>query len=428
MRVLWFTNTLMPDACSYLGISDTAESGWWMTSLLGRLQQRADLSLAVVTTTGSQDLNFQSRDVDYFIVRKPWTKTIHGLLGSPKSVMPVKSQIHKYASIVREWNPDAIHVHGTENDYGLIKAWKLTEKPVAVSIQGLMALWTRKAYGDLLPAELDGSFRRMTGIKASGLRRWNSYRARMPVEEEILRAADLVLGRTEWDRAWAWAFDPSVKYRHVDEMMRPEFVQAEPWSLASCQQHQIFCTTGGQPIKGLHVLLDSLRRLRQVYPDVRLNVAGGGFGIPPDNDYAKFVHRLIRAWDLHEAVKFLGWTNAALLVEQLMQAHCFVTPSFAENGCNALQEAMLVGVPSVAALTGGLLTTIEPERTGLSFPAGDAALLAWNIHRLFQDSALATRLGAEARMVARDRHDPVKIEEQILRVYHELCGTVIAPR
>ena len=99
-----------------------------------------------------------------------------------------------------------------------------------------------------------------------------------------------------------------------------------------------------------------------------------------------------------------------------------MTPSFVENSCNALQEAMLVGMPCVASLSGGLLTLVETGRTGLAFPAGDAALLAWNIRKLFQDSALAARLGAEARLVARRRHDPEQVEGQLMRAYEELAG------
>ena len=236
------------------------EGGFWMTEMLARLKKRTDLELAVVTVAGPSDLQFAADGVEYFVVGRPWRRALQGRLGLASGARPVKSQIRKYATIVNRWNPDVVHCHGTELDYGLVKAWRFTDKPFGVSIQGLMAPYFRKAYGDLLPAEVSGIAGSLTGFGASCMQRWKSFRDRMPVEEQILRSADMVLGRTEWDQAWAWAFDPAVRYRHVNELMRPEMLCAEPWSVAGCQPYRLFCTTGAQPLKGLHVLLDAVRR------------------------------------------------------------------------------------------------------------------------------------------------------------------------
>lgn len=427
MRVLWYTNILMPDACSYIGRPAPRGSGWWMSALLEQLKTRRDIELAVVSQGGLHDCHFKANGIEYFVVRTPWRTGLLNRLGSYKDVSPIKSQIRKYASLVNEWNPQIVHVHGTESGFGLIKAWGLTDKPVAVSIQGLMAPYSGKAYGDLHPVQLHGRLRTAIGFDPLCARRWKSFLERTPYEEAIVRSADMILGRTLWDKAWAWAYRPDVRYRHVDELMRPHFHQAPPWSLAHCKRHQIFCTSACQPLKGLHVLIEALHRLRGVYPDVTLKVAGDGFVPRPDNDYARFVLGLIRKWDMDEAITFMGMLDAPAIVEQLQQAHCYVTPSFIENSCNALQEAMLVGTPSVATLSGGLLTVIDSERTGLTFPTGDPALLAWQIARIFRDERLAVRLGTEARIVAKDRHDPLRVEAQLLAAYEELARSERLP-
>jgi glycosyltransferase involved in cell wall biosynthesis len=204
--------------------------------------------------------------------------------------------------------------------------------------------------------------------------------------------------------------------------LRSEFYEAAPWSMANCRRYQVFCTSQDYPLKGLHVLLQAVHILRQVFPEIKLNVACDGFAPFPQNDYARYVWRLIRKWKLEDAVKFLGFLDARSIVEQLKQANCYVTPSFIENGCNALQEAMLVGTPCVATSVGGMLTTIVPERTGLTFPAGDAALLAWQVARIFREEDLASKLGMEARIVAKKRNDPELAEEQLLRAYEELAA------
>jgi len=390
-----------------------------MSALLERLKSRNGIKLAVVTSDVSQDDHFEVNGVEYFVVKGPWYAALQYRLGSLRPELPSRTRMSKYASIVKEWNPDVVHVHGTERDYGLLKSREHTDKPVVVSIQGVMAPYSRKACGDLLPREVDGVVRSAIGYKAFSLNLWQSLRAKALTEQEILGSVDMVLGRTEWDRIWAWALNPHVRYRHVEELMRREFFEAQAWTLEGCRRHQLFCTSGPQPLKGLHILIEAIAKLRDCYPDIRLHVASGGFAPYPLNSYARFIFRLVNQLGLQQCVTFLGWMNACEQVEQLHQAHCFVTPSFIENSCNALQEAMLVGTPSIATSSGGLLTMIEAGRSGLHFPSGDVAMLAHGIHRLFCDDALASLVGAEARAVARSRNEPESVVEQLIEAYEE---------
>lgn len=422
MKVLWFTNILMPDASRYAGRPASRGSGWWISELLNRLKQRDDVQMAVVTTAGLsvRDCSCNVDGVDYFILRASASHALLGHLGYGAACPASSAQVKKYVSIVQQWKPDIIHVHGTERDYGLCKAWGLIKTPTAVSIQGLMAPCARKAYGELMPMELHSVLHRVFGLRVACLSRWRWFRAQMPLEERILKSADIVLGRTEWDHAWAWLLAPHMAYRHVDELMRPEFVYATPWRLESCRRHELFCTSGAEPLKGLHVLIEAVWRLRLLYPDIRLKIASAGFTPKPSDDYARFVLRLVAKYELQNTVSFLGLIDAKEIVQCLKIAHCFVTPSFIENGCNALQEAMLVGTPSVVTLTGGLLTTVDSEKTALTFPVGDVALLARQVQRLFDDDRLAATLSKNALAVAQKRHDPKTVEEQVMSAYREL--------
>jgi glycosyltransferase involved in cell wall biosynthesis len=419
----------MPEACKYVGRPAPKGSGYWMSVLFERLKRRSDLKLAVVARVGLRDCHFEVDGVEYFVVKTPLSRGIWNRLGSYRDQLPIRSQVRKYASIVNNWNPDIVHVHGTESEFGLIKAWGHTDKPVAVSIQGLMTPYAAKAYGDLLPVQLHGVVRSVIGLRVSCLQRWKGFLARAPYEEAIIKSADMILGRTQWDHAWACAYRPDVCYRHVDELIRPEFSEAPNWMLEKCNRHQIFCTSGSQPLKGLHVLVEAVYRLRDVFPDIRLNVASAGFVPRPQGDYARFVLRMIRERSLEKAVTFLGHLDANEQVNQLQLANCYVMPSFIENSCNALQEAMLVGTPCVATNAGGTPSIIEPERSGLTFPAGDTALLAWQIGRIFRDDSLASQLGKNARSTAMERHDPARVEAELINAYKELShmGTAVAP-
>ena len=86
----------------------------------------------------------------------------------------------------------------------------------------------------------------------------------------------------------------------------------------------------------------------------------------------------------------------------------FVFPSRQEGRSNAVAEAMAAGLPVVASDIPGNRELIEPGRTGLLFPAGDAGALAAEIKGLLADPVRARALGAAARAWARENLDAEK--------------------
>lgn len=417
-RVLWYSNILLPEAATGVGRAMPKGSGWWMTALLNRIRVRDDLEIAVVSEGGRRNARFRVDGVEYFVLRTPLLRGLRNRLNSYRDVMALDSQLVKYADIVNDWKPDLVHVHGVESTFGLIKARGMVHTPMAVSIQGLMQPCAAKAYGELNPEQLRGSFGRSNFTRLQ----WKRFRARIPAERAILKAADVVIGRTEWDCAWASAYDPSVCYRHVDEILRPEFYEAACWSAERSVPHQLFCTTGPTALKGIHVLIEAVGIVRQSVPDVRLNLASGGFVPVATNEYARYVRKLITTLGVQTNITFLGHLEADGLVKQLQQASCYVTPSFVENSSNALQEAMLLGVPCIATASGGTPSIIDNQRTGLLFAPGDPALLALRILRVFKDREFAAKIGLGARQVSLERNDPARVEGQVLKVYRELAG------
>ena len=77
-------------------------------------------------------------------------------------------------------------------------------------------------------------------------------------------------------------------------------------------------------------------------------------------------------------------------------------------------EAMLTGLPVVAADVRGPAEQVIPEVTGLLVPAGDASALAMALRRLVADPALRARMGAAGRARAVERYDETKVLERTL--------------
>lgn len=74
----------------------------------------------------------------------------------------------------------------------------------------------------------------------------------------------------------------------------------------------------------------------------------------------------------------------------------------------------------VASNAGGLTTTLAKPNSGLSFPSGDAAMLAICIRNILECDSLAVELGQNARKIAQGRHNREKVVKQNMDCYRML--------
>ena len=78
---------------------------------------------------------------------------------------------------------------------------------------------------------------------------------------------------------------------------------------------------------------------------------------------------------------------------------------------------MISRTPVIASNAGGLAEIIQHERTGLSFPAGDAPALARELARLLGAPKLGQALAERAYQDARERYDWGDIALQTVQAY-----------
>ncbi|HMG31932.1 MAG TPA: glycosyltransferase family 4 protein [Jiangellaceae bacterium] len=103
----------------------------------------------------------------------------------------------------------------------------------------------------------------------------------------------------------------------------------------------------------------------------------------------------------------------------LRSADLLVMPSKYEELGTAMLEAMQVGVPVVAADTGGIPDVICHERNGLLVPSGDPAALAGAISRLLADPSLASTLAGAAKAEV-GRYDWNVLAQRVFDIYSEV--------
>jgi glycosyltransferase involved in cell wall biosynthesis len=136
--------------------------------------------------------------------------------------------------------------------------------------------------------------------------------------------------------------------------------------------------------KGVGVLLEAMRAC----PGERLVVVGDG----PDR---KALQRTARSL---ANVSFLGPVAPNRIDELFQRAKILVLPSLRNEGLpNVLMEAMVRGIPVVAARNAGIPDLIEHGRTGLLAEPGDAAGIGRHICQISSQPGLRRQLAANAR-------------------------------
>jgi glycosyltransferase involved in cell wall biosynthesis len=104
-------------------------------------------------------------------------------------------------------------------------------------------------------------------------------------------------------------------------------------------------------------------------------------------------------------VEFLGVVEQAKLPAVYASSDVFVLASFTEGHPKVLLEAMACGLPCVASDCAGNRSLITDGKTGLLFDPYRPDELSARLRRIFDDPALAARLGKAAREMVAARYD-----------------------
>jgi glycosyltransferase involved in cell wall biosynthesis len=138
-------------------------------------------------------------------------------------------------------------------------------------------------------------------------------------------------------------------------------------------------------------------------PQAELWVAGER--LPTDR--GADMEALLRGAGLGERLRMLGYREDIPAI--LAASDIFVLPSRFEGLPMSVIEAMLTGLPVIAAAVRGPREQVVEGVTGLLVPPGDAAALGQALARLAADPALRTSMGEAGRARALERYDEAKV-------------------
>jgi glycosyltransferase involved in cell wall biosynthesis len=162
----------------------------------------------------------------------------------------------------------------------------------------------------------------------------------------------------------------------------------------------------------------AIRAAALLGPEYRFVIAGDGVLRRP-------LRQLARRLNVADRCIFLGDLDHNTILDITWKSLCCVVPSVPYQGvieATSLSaiEAMACGRVVIASAIGGLTEIISHNETGFLIPPGDPVALAETIQRVKDDSALAERIGAQARRYVRTHLSSDSWFEQHMSVYAAL--------
>ena len=429
MKVLWLCNIMLPFIAKSLGHKIVVKEGW-LSGLSGSImanKSNNNITLSIAFPE-SDALSFVKGDdslfykgtaqgIDYYIFRED---TVH----PEKYDESIEKSLKE---IVNDFEPDIVHIFGTEYPHTLAMTKAFTHPSrILVGIQGLCS-----SIADVYMADLPYSVQKKKTfrdfIKKDGLyEQQEKFVLRGENEKKALAVVGNVTGRTDFDREVTSKLAPQAKYYFMNETLRAEFYKEE-WDIDRIERYSLFLSQGNYPIKGLHYVLDILADVVKVYKDTVLYVAGDVITANETikdkikiSGYGKYLLKLIKKNGLEENVKFVGRLNSDKMCARFLKTHVFICPSAIENSPNSVGEAMLLGVPVVAADVGGIPNLLEDGRDGFLYDHTKKQQLKDCILRIFNDDKLAMNMSSNARVHARRTHDPKANYNTLMDIYAKI--------
>ena len=412
MKVLWFANT--PGLGQhYLNLKSV--TGGWITSLQAEMEKSAACTLGFAFYSDKKIAPFEFNGTSYFPVQRvahhKRKRFYHRIAGKTE----YDENINNFLNIVESFKPDIIHIHGTENSFGLILNF-ITTIPIVITIQGNLTVYAKKYFSG---TKKPGIFSQLVSGNPFFTLDFKQFARRSGIEKEILKKAKYIFGRTDWDRRICQVLAHAATYFHMDEVMRPTFYEMQ-WHPPKNLVPVFFTTSSNSLYKGFEMIIETALLL--VKQNIQFNWLVAG--LTENDPLVRLIKKSTGVKKLEEInIRLLGQLSEQTLSDQLMHADVYVQVSHIENSPNSICEAMLLGMPIIASFAGGTSSLLVDGKTGVLVQDGDPYALAGALIEMVASALNATQLASEARTVAHKRHNKADILSHLLFTYGNIIKT-----
>ena len=317
-----------------------------------------------------------------------------GLVGSMKRHVLNSGNLTASRAAIAAFRPDVVSFwNASFVTYSPLLAARLDEVPAVVHLSDVAANPFRNPHPPAFPAPLRAAAR-WTVDRLVRLAR----PARFVVPSRFLR-----------DRLVETEGLPADRMDVLHWPVEPSIGRSMPGTPRSGPTRRFLFVGALVPEKGPQVLLAAFREAMREWPDISLSFAGEG----PRAYVAE-----LRATAAGMPVRFLGRLDRAAVTRAYGEHDAVVLPSIWDEPFSVVPlEAMALGLPVIAAASGGTPEAVEDGRTGLLVPPRDPAALCAAMLRLAGDPRRTASLAASGQAWARGTQAFPLFMDRLERLY-----------
>ena len=410
MKVLWFE-------CTTPGRYKSGEVlGGWQDSLETIVKDVPEIELTIAFEA---DEHLEERCIDgvrYIPIRLCYTRQ-EKKQAEVSWEVGAEKMLNAMEQIVKDVQPNLIHVFGIEWAFGLIA--ERTDIPVVIHIQGAIVAYNNALYPPRYSV--------FDVIRNEGLRHplamykaWKRYKhelSRADIERRVWNAVGNYMGRTEWDKALSAVMHPGRRYFHVEEALRPVFLNCDNcWHFPDDGKIRLISTGIISFRKGIDMMLKTAEILKSLNVSFEWHVAG----VLP-YDMKQMVERKEgRQFDNCNIIVH-GFLPSDKVWKLLSESTIYVHTAYAENSPNSICEAQCLGIPVISTNVGGISSLVQDGVDGILVPANDPWYMAYQIIQLSSDVQKMQEFSVRARERALERHSKDNITKELRNCYNTIC-------
>jgi glycosyltransferase involved in cell wall biosynthesis len=175
-------------------------------------------------------------------------------------------------------------------------------------------------------------------------------------------------------------------------------------------------------LKGGDLIVRAFATLAAMSPRARLTFVGRDIGLVGVNGRTLKFHDFVREHvpeEYRSRITFRGEVPRSEVMDYRWTHFATVIASQYEVAPYSVLEPMSLGCPIVATAVGGISELIKDQRNGLLVEPQNLGALVAACRSVIEDTDLAVRLGRQAWLDCRRRHDPEIIAQQTVAAYAE---------
>jgi glycosyltransferase involved in cell wall biosynthesis len=175
------------------------------------------------------------------------------------------------------------------------------------------------------------------------------------------------------------------------------------------------------PEKGLHVLAEAYRLLREKMNVAEARLEAAGYIAPESKPYLGEIKQRLTDWGLASEFNYRGVLDRAEKIAFLQTLDVLSVPAtYDEPKGVSLLEAMACGVPVVQPRRGAFTEIVERTSGGLLVKPDDPDSLAEGILEVFRNKSLAKKLGDNGFRGVREHYSAAHMADRALEAYESV--------